>query len=94
MVLELNILLLKEMEARSTTKINKFKYDKVVFYELLQGFEEYKIHTKEMEKLLRFLKEWYEDKICKKRGKIWEPRSYPHMRPHKRLKYCSRFIVG
>lgn len=60
MVSELKIFLLEGMEAISTTRVKKFEYDQVVFYQVLYIFEEYKIPTEEREKLLWFLKEWHE----------------------------------
>lgn len=57
MVLEMKILFLEEMEARSTTKVKKFEFGKVVFYQLLQRFEDNKIPSEERERLLWFLGE-------------------------------------
>ena len=55
MVLELKILSLEKMESKSTTRVKKSDYDKVVFHQLLRGFEESWIPKEEREKLLSFL---------------------------------------
>lgn len=62
MLSKLKTLLPEEMEAKSTVKIRKSKFGRVVFYQLLQKFEDNKIPSKERERLVIFEKmTWVED---------------------------------
>lgn len=59
-----------KMDARSTARVKKSEYGEVVFRQFLQGFKDYQITEDEKEKLLNFLKEQHEKKICKRRAKL------------------------
>lgn len=71
MVLELKILPLEEMEARSIARVKKSEFGRVVFRQLLQKFEDNKIPSEKRDRLLWFLGEQHEEKMCKKRGQTW-----------------------
>lgn len=61
-------LLPEEIEARSTAKVKKFEFGRVVFCQLLRRFEDNKIPSEERERILWFLGERHEEKMNKKRG--------------------------